>query len=199
MGEESVSALRDLYASFNRRDVNGIVRMLDPDVVVDETEDLAYAAALLRVLGPRFVILSAGYQGVDEVASLFRTVWEISEWFEVEPLEFIQMEDLVVVPLALRAKSRGDGRQGEAETAHLWTMENGRAVRLRVFPRGDDAVAAGRPQLKARAGAAAPRAARPPRACARAARAPAPPAGARGRARCRANSRPARSSAAARR
>lgn len=149
MGETAVLALKELYASFNRKDVEGLKRGLDPEVVIDPTEDLAYAAALLRVLGPRFLILSAGYRGIDEVAGLFGTIWEISEWFEVEPFEYLQMDDLVVVPLALRAKSRSDGREGEAETAHLWTMAGARAVRLRVFPDRGDAIAAAVTELKA--------------------------------------------------
>ena len=141
MANDDVAALRDLYASFNSRDADGMSRVMDPAIEIDPTEDLAYAAALLKVLGPRFVILSAGYRGIEEVMSLFRTVWQISEWFEVVPSEFNQMGHLVVVPLLLRAKSRDDGREGEAETAHLWTMGGGRAQRLRVFTSRDAAVA----------------------------------------------------------
>jgi ketosteroid isomerase-like protein len=151
MSEDQVTGLRELYAAFNRHDIDGVMGVLDPEIEVDPTEDLAYAAALLRVLGPRFMILSAGYRGIDEVLGLFRSVWQIAEWFEVEPLEFLQMEDLVVVPLVLRAKARDDGREGEAETAHLWTLSGGHAVRLRVFPRRGDAVAAALRQLRTRA------------------------------------------------
>jgi hypothetical protein len=151
MSDEHLTALRELYGSFNRRDLDGVMRVLDPEIVVDPTEDLAYAAALLRVLGPRFMILSAGYNGTGEVAGLFRSVWQIAEWFQVKPFEFIQMEDLVVVALELRAKGRDDGREGDAETAHLWTMSGGNAVRLQVFPRRGDAVAAAMRQLKTRA------------------------------------------------
>jgi len=151
MSDAAVTSLRSLYEAFNRRDIDGMRALMDPDIEVDETEDLAYAAALLRVLGPRFMILSAGYRGADEVCGLFRTVWEISQWFHVAPLEFMQMGDLVVVPLILRAKARDDGREGEAETAHLWTVSAGRATRLRVFPTRGDAVATALRQLKANA------------------------------------------------
>jgi hypothetical protein len=97
------------------------------------------------------MILSAGYQGIDEVLGLFSSVWRIAEWFDVEPFEFIQMDDYVAVPLRLHAKARDDGREGEAETAHLWTMNGSQAVRLQVFPRRGDAVAAAMRQLTARA------------------------------------------------
>jgi hypothetical protein len=148
MARDDVAALRGLYASFNSRDADGMSGVMDPAIEIDPTEDLAYAAALLKVLGPRFVILSAGYQGIEEVMGLFRTVWQISEWFEVAPSEFIQMGHLVVVPLLLRARSREDGREGEAETAHLWTMGDGRAQRLRVFPSREAAVAEAAGELK---------------------------------------------------
>jgi ketosteroid isomerase-like protein len=151
MTDADTSTLRELYAAFNARDLDGIERALDPDVEVEPTEDLAYAAALLRVLGPRFMILSSAYHGAEEVLGLFRTVWEIAEWFTVEPHEYLQMEDLVVVPLTLRARARTDQREGEAETAHLWTMAGGRALRLCVFPDRDDAVAAALRELKAKA------------------------------------------------
>jgi hypothetical protein len=61
------------------------------------------------------------------------------------------MGELVVVPLELRAKSRDGGHQGEAETAHLWTMQAGRPSRLQVYARRGDAVAAAMRQLTARA------------------------------------------------
>jgi SnoaL-like domain len=151
MSDDHLTALRGLYASFNRRDLDGVMQVIDPNIEVVETEDLAYAAALLRVLGPRFMILHAGYRGIDELLGLLRSIWELAEWFEIEPFEFIQMHDLVVVPMILRAKARDDGREGEAEIAHLWTMRSGHAVRLQLFPRRGDAVAAAMRQLGARA------------------------------------------------
>lgn len=148
MNGSNVEALRSLYAAFNRRDMSGVDSVLDDRIEVEETQDLAYAAALLRVLGPRFMILSAGYRGRTEVQSLFRSVWQISEWFEVEARAFEEMNDLVVVPLILRGRSRDTGREGEAETAHLWTMHDGRATRLRVFPQSEAAVTAACEELR---------------------------------------------------
>ena len=76
MNDDHVTVLRRLYAAFNRRDIDGVAQVLDQGIQVDETEDLAYAAALLRVLGPRFMILSAGYRGIDEVAGLSKPTLE---------------------------------------------------------------------------------------------------------------------------
>jgi ketosteroid isomerase-like protein len=152
VSERDAKALEALYEAFNRRDIAAMRAIFDPEVEIDETEDLAYATALLRVLGPRFVILSAGYRGSDEVCGLFASVWEISEWFEVRPTAFEEMNGgLVVVPLVLRAKAKDSDHQGEAETAHLWTLHDGRAMRLRVFPSRTQAVAAAQRELSAKA------------------------------------------------
>jgi ketosteroid isomerase-like protein len=150
VSEQDVQALRALYEAFNDRDIEGMRAVFDPGVEIDETEDLAYAAALLRVLGPRFVILSAGYQGRDEVSRLFETVWEISEWFEVHPQRFEELGGgLVAVPLILRAKARDSEHQGEAETAHLWTVRDGMLTRLRVFASRTGALEAARREQQA--------------------------------------------------
>jgi ketosteroid isomerase-like protein len=140
-----IQALQGIYGAFNRRDIDGLLAGFDPEIVIEQTEDLAYAAALLRVLGPRFVILSGGYRGHPEVRRLFETVWEISDWFQVEPLEFIEAGERIVVPLQLRARAKDTGLEGEAETAHLWTMRDSKATRLEVYASKGDAVAAAGP------------------------------------------------------
>jgi ketosteroid isomerase-like protein len=128
-----VEVLEGIYEAFNRRDIDGLLERFDPEIEVEETEDLAYAAALLRVLGPRFVVLSGGYSGHEEVKRLFETVWEISEWFTARPKDFIPAGDCVIVVLELHARARETGVEGEADTAHLWTMKDGKGRRLRVY------------------------------------------------------------------
>jgi ketosteroid isomerase-like protein len=139
---EHVDVLRAIYEAFNRRDIEGLMEGLHPEIEVAETEDLAYAAALLRVLGPRFVVLSGGYHGPQEVRRLFETVWEISDWFEANPHEFIELDGQVVVVLRLRARARETGAEGEADTAHLWTMKDGKGKRLEVYAQKAEALRA---------------------------------------------------------
>jgi ketosteroid isomerase-like protein len=142
--QQNVETLRQIYEAFNDRDIENLMEGFHPDIEIAETQDLAYAAALLRVLGPRFVILSGGYRGHDEVRKLWQTVWEISEWFIVDPLEFIETEEHVVVPLVLNARAKGTGLEGEAPTAHLWSMRDARGFRLEVFADKQQALAAAR-------------------------------------------------------
>ena len=130
---QNVETLRQVYEAFNDRDIETLMDGFHSDIEIEETQDLAYAAALLRVLGPRFVILSGGYRGHEEVQRLWETIWEISEWFIVDPQEFIETGEHVVVPLVLNARAKGTGLEGEAPTAHLWTMRGGKGFHLRVF------------------------------------------------------------------
>jgi ketosteroid isomerase-like protein len=148
--QQNVETLRQVYEAFNQRDIDRLMDGFDPDVEIAETQDLAYAAALLRVLGPRFVILSGGYRGYAEVKKLWETVWEISEWFIVDAEEFIETNEHVIVVLMLRARAKGTGLEGEARTAHLWKMRDGKGIRLEVFADRRQALAAARmPQADA--------------------------------------------------
>jgi len=142
MSKQDVEVLGRVYEAFNGRDMPAMLECFDPAIEIEETEDLEYAALLLRVLGPRFVVLSGGYSGHDQVRRLFETVWAISEWFTVEPEEFMEQGDEVIVPLRLSARSADAGTEGEARTAHVWTMAGGKAIRLRVYADRERALAA---------------------------------------------------------
>ena len=146
MSEQDVEALRALYGAFNRCEIEPLLDGFDPEIEIEETEDLGYAALLLRVLGPRFVILSGRYRGIDEVRRLFESVWEIAEWFRVQPLELIEAERRVVVPLRMEAKAKETGIVGEALAVHLWTMRENRGLRLQVFADVESAISAARLQ-----------------------------------------------------
>jgi ketosteroid isomerase-like protein len=142
MQESQTDVIRGIYDAFNRRDIDGVLDGMHPEVEVVETQDLAYAATLLRVLGPRFVVLSAGYRGHEEVKKLFEAVWTLADWFIAEPQEFVEGDDWVVVVLRLRARAKGTGLEGEAETAHLWGTRDGKGARLEVYTDKDQALKA---------------------------------------------------------
>jgi ketosteroid isomerase-like protein len=144
MSQQDVEALRALYDAFNRSDLQPLLDGFHAEIEVEETEDLGYAALLLRVLGPRFVILSGSYRGIDEVRRLFESVWEIAEWFRVEILEMLEAERKVIVSLRMEAKARDTGIVGEARAVHLWTMRDGKGIRLQVFPDVEHALKAAR-------------------------------------------------------
>jgi hypothetical protein len=139
---EGIETLRGVYEAFNQRDIEAILIGFVPDIEIEETEDIGYAALLLRVLGPRFVMLSGHYRGLEEVRRLFETVWEIAEFFVVDPQEFRSVGQRVVVPLAMKAKAKETGIEGEALTVHLWTLRDSKGAHLQVFASMAEALAA---------------------------------------------------------
>ena len=61
---------------------------------------------------------------------------------EIEPQEFFERGDWIVVFFLMRSRPRGSTAVVEIRAAHLWTMRDGRAARLEIFPRREKALEA---------------------------------------------------------
>ncbi len=146
MSAQDLDALRSIYEAFNRRDLPAMLEHLHSDVVASSQDDLEYAALMLRLLGPRFVVLLGSYRGKQEVRRLFEAMWAISEQFAVEVEDIVELEEGIVVPVRLRATSLDSGLEGEVRNAHAWTFSEGKATSLRVFADRGRATAALRSQ-----------------------------------------------------
>ncbi len=133
MSEEDLAVLRRLYDAFHRRDMPAMLEIFDPDIEVSAPEGFEYAATMMRLLGPRFVVLLETYHGHDEVRRLYEAMWAISARFTVDPKDFVQQGDQVFVPVVLRAQTADGGTEGETEGAHLWTLAGGLVTSLRVY------------------------------------------------------------------
>jgi len=133
MSEQHLAVLRRLYDAFHRRDMPAMLEIFDPHIEVSAPEGFQYAATMMRLLGPRFVVLLESYRGHDEVRRLYEAMWAISAQFTVDPKEFVQRGDQVFVPVVLRAQTADGGTEGEVEAAHLWTLAGDRVTSLQVF------------------------------------------------------------------
>ena len=142
MSARDVAALRSMYEAFNRRDLAGLLEHLHADIVASSPDDLEFAALMLRLLGPRFVVLLGTYHGKEEVRRLFEAMWGISEHFVVEPLGYDELDEGVAVPITLRARALDAGIEGEVTIAHAWTFADGKAITLRAFADRERAVSA---------------------------------------------------------
>jgi ketosteroid isomerase-like protein len=78
-----------------------------------------------------------GYDGFERFLRRWGAVWED---YEFEPEEFLEGGGSVLVLGRARARSRGSDVDIEQFVGHLWTMEDGRAIRLRVFHDRDQAL-----------------------------------------------------------
>ena len=126
MSQENVEIVRAWYDAFNRDDWDAMVKDAAPGFEVDFS----------RSVGPW-----RGVFGLDQIRRIteeFRETWE-SDW--LEPHEFIEAGDLVVVPGTQHVKGRG-GIEVVARGAYVWTIRNGAIERMVMYQERKEALAA---------------------------------------------------------
>jgi ketosteroid isomerase-like protein len=74
-----------------------------------------------------------------EVRALIERQLEVFDEFTIEPEEFYEVGDRVPVPIRQRARGGSSGVEVEIRIGHLWTIRDGKVVRLEVFPAREDA------------------------------------------------------------
>jgi ketosteroid isomerase-like protein len=82
------------------------------------------------------------YRGPEEVRRFFEDLFEPFEKVVVEPEEFFEGADQIVVFVLTRFRPTGSSAVIENRIGHLWTMREGKAMRLEIFPRREDALEA---------------------------------------------------------
>jgi ketosteroid isomerase-like protein len=114
----NVKRLRRGYDAFNEGGVDAILEWVAPDITVRDRES-----------GPD----RDTHHGIVGIKELFDSMMEAFEELRFEPEEFIEMGQEVVVVLKQHARGRGSGAQVASTAAHVWTMQKGRPIGLRVF------------------------------------------------------------------
>ena len=114
------------YEAWNRRDVDAVVKMMEPDAEFVPIEQ----SIMQRFTGP------------EGMRQFFEASMEIWEEFLFRPVAFIPIGDAVVVELDVRGTSKGTGIVIEEHWAHVYTQERGRLVRFHAFRSMDEARAA---------------------------------------------------------
>jgi ketosteroid isomerase-like protein len=124
MAQENVEIVRAWYDAFNREDWDAMVKDAAPGFELDFS----------RSDGPL-----AGVFGLDQIRRAweeFREIWE-SAW--LEPHEFIEAGDLVVVPGTQHVKGRG-GIEVVVSATFVWTIRNGAIERVTMYQERQDAL-----------------------------------------------------------
>jgi ketosteroid isomerase-like protein len=135
LAREDVELLRRGYEAFNEGGVEAVLDWLAPDIEVKDRQSLPDRAT---------------YHGVEAVAALFASNMEVFDQLTFEPEEFIELNDHTVVVLRQRARGRGSGAEVESVIAHLWEMDGGLPVKLRIFGDKEQALEAAHAALRER-------------------------------------------------
>ena len=88
---------------------------------------------------PEQALLGGAHRGFDEIRRVIDAQLEVFDEFMIEPEEFHEHGDRVAVPIRQRARGGVSGVEVEIRIGHLWTVTNGRVVRLEVFAAREDA------------------------------------------------------------
>ena len=117
----NVQVVQDLYAAFGRGDLPGLVALLDENVdwhFNGRPDDIPFAGQWL---------------GRGKMMDFFKTVAETCEVLEFGPNEVLVFDEHVLALGHERVRARVSGREFESNWAHLFSVQNGRVVRLREF------------------------------------------------------------------
>ncbi len=122
MSEETVEILRQIFTLVSDR---GIV---------------AATAAFGDLLDPAFELEEASnvpdrerHSGREAFIANIAKLEESFEELTLEPVEFIDLDDKLVVVLSIAGRGRSGGASVDTTVTQLWTLRDGKAVSLRDF------------------------------------------------------------------
>jgi ketosteroid isomerase-like protein len=127
MSQADIETLRVGYEAVSRGDWDAASRFAHPEFEL-KTAD--------RVPNP------GTYQGPEVARRFFEDLLAPFEEMVVVPEEFFELGDQIAVFVLVRLRPTGSSAVVENRIGHLWTMREGKASRLEVFPRREDALEA---------------------------------------------------------
>ena len=119
MSQENVALVKGIYEAFGAGDVPAVLGAMSGDIVWNEAENFPLADRNPYV-GPDAIV-----QGV------FARLGSDWEGFTVVPEEYLDAGDTVVMLGRYRGTCRATGRAVNAQLAHVWRIEAGKAKSFR--------------------------------------------------------------------
>jgi ketosteroid isomerase-like protein len=122
--------LRWLYGEFARGNYGAASEVFHPD-------GEWVMAASLAGLGEKGV-----YRGIEECGRGFREWLSAWDWVRTQATEFIEADDAIVVICQDRARLKGGSAEITYDVAAVWTMRDGKAIRVHYYDERAEALAA---------------------------------------------------------
>jgi len=118
----NVAIIDQLYQAFAKGDVPGAIGNMDPNIEWNEAESFPYADGN-PYIGPQAVV-----EGV------FARIGEEWEYWNLTGIELHEMSnDKVLATLRYQAKYKKNGAVIDAQTAHFWTLKDGKITHFQQF------------------------------------------------------------------
>ena len=119
MAWENVETVRRVNAAFSSGDIERVLALLHPDF---ET-----------AVGPELSPEPDAYRGHDGVRRYFDSFQDVMDQIRFDPLHLRDAGASVVVSLRLSARGRSSGIRVEQHLGQVWTVHDGKAIRVRSF------------------------------------------------------------------
>ena len=126
MSQANVDTVRTSIDAYNRGDIEAILKVAAPDFELD----------LSRAAGPLH-----GVYGRDRIMWFWNEITDSWESARIEPHEFIEAGEHVVVPWTMHLTGR-DGIEVQARVTWVWTFRDGAVERLSMYQEREDALEA---------------------------------------------------------
>ena len=130
MSQADVDLIRGGFDTFADDGLDAILRLMDPEI---------------ELLTPANPDMQRG-TGHEGVRRSLNGLLEMFEYWNVEALEFVDLGEHIVVSVCQYARGRGSGVTVESRSAWLFTMRNGKAVRLALHSDKAEAIEAAQNQ-----------------------------------------------------
>jgi ketosteroid isomerase-like protein len=128
MSKENVEAARHGFEALERGGVEAFLEFIDPEF---ET-----------TTPPELTVEPATYRGREGLRRYFESFYEIMEEVRFEPEEFIDAGEQVVIPARLVARGRDTGIEAVQQLVMVWTIRNGKGLRVETYATREEALAA---------------------------------------------------------
>jgi ketosteroid isomerase-like protein len=126
MPQADIEGLRAGYEAISRGDFERPFRDVNPDFELTTPPGI-----------------NAGtYRGREECQAYLDDMTTALETWTVEPEEFFESGDQIVVFVKIRARPKGSSAEIEIRNGHLWRLRDGKPLSMRFFPAPEQALEA---------------------------------------------------------
>ena len=128
MSQENIETVRRGVEAFNSGDIGRILELVHADFEA--------------VVPPELSTEPDTYRGHDGVRRYFESFQDVMDEIRYEPERFWDLGDSVVVEMRVTAKGRQTAITVEQQIAQVWTIRDGKVLRVHTYPSLPDAVEA---------------------------------------------------------
>ena len=128
MSRENVEIIRRMYDAWLADDTGVVFETFDADIELNPDPEAAWVG------------IGQVYRGHAGMRSYMALVYEAFEGYRPEVEELIDVGDRVLTLAIEHGKGRGSGADVQAnKTAHVWTLRDGKAIRVDLYLNRDSA------------------------------------------------------------